>query len=402
MSSRIDEVVGRIDKERIYKHVLHLEGSRESLDSPERLDEAANYIRSEFEGLGFSTHEHNFRVQDIDKDFRNIDAATSTDDGFLMVTSHYDTVRDCPGADDNASGVAVMLEVARILAEENVSGARFVSFTLEEADPVTEMQRREARQRFGLTDTRYRYVSARTQKTFRLLQQHFDENYSRGLKLHEWAAEARKKYEKEFTPSELEYLRTLEVLYKERQEQYIIGSTRWVQEAISKGIKPEGVINLEMVGYFSSEEHSQSFPKGMVPGKPPFDFQTHGVNDFSIGDYIIVLGNANSGNLLGAFCEQSKSSLVDLPYAALHLPFPYEFIAANMRDLVRSDHAPFWRAGTPALFVGDSANFRNPYYHTPADTIDKLDFDFMSKVARATVATIMQLRTVSPLEVAPA
>ncbi len=156
-----------------------------------------------------------------------------------------------------------------------------------------------------------------------------------------------------------------------------------------------------MVGYVSNKEHSQALPKGMTPGKPPFDFLTHRVKDFLVGDYLVVLGNATANDLLGAFHDQGKSSLVDLPYAALHLPFPYEFIAKNMNDLLRSDHAPFWRAGIPGLFLSDGANFRNPYYHTPADTIDKLDFDFMTKVAKATLATITELRTGSHLQVAP-
>jgi len=57
------------------------------------------------------------------------------------------------------------------------------------------------------------------------------------------------------------------------------------------------------------------------------------------------------------------------------------------RDLLRSDHAPFWREGIPGLMVTDTANFRYPFYHTQADTIDKLDFNFMTKACKATIAT---------------
>ena len=368
------------------------------MDNPERLDDAANYIRSEFEANGLSTREHNFKVEGLDKEFRNIEAATNTDDGFLLVTSHYDTVRDCPGADDNASGVAVMLEVSRVLANGNVSGARFVSFTLEEHDPTIESRRRDARRKLGLTDSRHRFTSARTHQTFRMLQQSFDESLSRGLKLHELVPEVRKKHEGELNPTELEYLQTLEELYKGRDALYTVGSTRWLQETSTNRKLPSGVINFDMVGYVSDKEHSQRFPRGMNPGKPPFEFLTHRVKDFSVGNYLVVFGNSPATSLLETFCGQSKSSLIDIPYASLHLPFPYEFIAGNMNDLVRSDHAPFWRSDIPALLVADGGNFRNPYYHTPADTIDKLDFDFMAKVVKATVATIMQLRTGNPVD----
>ena len=44
-----------------------------------------------------------------------------------------------------------------------------------------------------------------------------------------------------------------------------------------------------------------------------------------------------------------------------------------------SDHASFWDAGLPALMVTDTAFFRNPNYHLPSDTIDTLDFTFMTK-----------------------
>ena len=51
----------------------------------------------------------------------------------LLVGAHYDTVIGTPGADDNASAVAVMLELARWTAKNRPSApVRFVAFTLEE------------------------------------------------------------------------------------------------------------------------------------------------------------------------------------------------------------------------------------------------------------------------------
>ena len=41
--------------------------------------------------------------------------------------------------------------------------------------------------------------------------------------------------------------------------------------------------------------------------------------------------------------------------------------------------------------ITDTANFRYPYYHTEADTIDKLDFEFMKKITQATIATVLDL-----------
>ena len=65
-------------------------------------------------------------------------------------------------------------------------------------------------------------------------------------------------------------------------------------------------------------------------------------------------------------------------------PFPSE--GAAVPELVPrvgdSDHASFWHEGYPAVMVTDTANFRYPYYHTPQDTIDKIDFDRMARVVR--------------------
>ncbi len=54
---------------------------------------------------------------------------------WLLVGAHYDAVVDSPGADDNASGVAVMIEVARMLGPGQ--GLMFVGFTLEEPQTNT-------------------------------------------------------------------------------------------------------------------------------------------------------------------------------------------------------------------------------------------------------------------------
>ena len=55
---------------------------------------------------------------------RNIE----TGSGEIVVGAHYDTVPGSPGADDNASGVAVLIELARLVP----SGVRFVAFANEE------------------------------------------------------------------------------------------------------------------------------------------------------------------------------------------------------------------------------------------------------------------------------
>ncbi len=66
----------------------------------------------------------------------------------ILIAAHYDAVPGTPGADDNATGVAVLLEFARIFATEPIKyPIRLVAFDQEEsgllgsADYVTKLRR---------------------------------------------------------------------------------------------------------------------------------------------------------------------------------------------------------------------------------------------------------------------
>ena len=72
-----------------------------------------------------------------------------------------------------------------------------------------------------------------------------------------------------------------------------------------------------------------------------------------------------------------------VPVQGLYLPdVPLGMIEGISHHLLRSDHAPFWRAGLPALMWTDTAEFRNPHYHRATDTPETLDHDFLAGVTR--------------------
>ncbi|MGF1580485.1 MAG: M28 family peptidase [Gemmataceae bacterium] len=54
------------------------------------------------------------------------------DGGYLLLGAHYDSVPDTPGADDNASAVALCLECARLLKKHNIGSTMIVLFNREE------------------------------------------------------------------------------------------------------------------------------------------------------------------------------------------------------------------------------------------------------------------------------
>ncbi len=75
-------------------------------------------------------------------------------------------------------------------------------------------------------------------------------------------------------------------------------------------------------------------------------------------------------------------------------------------DLRRSDHASFWDKNYKALMITDGANFRNKNYHTIKDSLQYLNMDFLTKVVKASIATLATLAgvehgTSSSLEYTP-
>jgi len=125
-----------INKSNLSKSVLKLSddiGSR-GYNQKDALDKSIGYISSEFKSYGYDLNIQTYTVNDIK--YQNIwveKKGAISPDKVLVVGAHYDTVIGTPGADDNASGVAGLLELARLLADVPMDKTvQFVAFTLEE------------------------------------------------------------------------------------------------------------------------------------------------------------------------------------------------------------------------------------------------------------------------------
>lgn len=388
----IDQLVDRVDIDLIYRHVLRLEGERHPISSPIRLDKAADYILSELRTYGLSVKCHKFKIEGFDTVFRNVEGAINGCDGEeLLIVSHYDTIQDSPGANDNASGVAVMLESARILAsKKNLSNIRFISFSLEEQNPTYVLKANETAQNLGLIDRNNRYTNFHTHRVMKLLREFRTKALAEGKNPEEAVKVAFSQFENQMNESEKKYMRELVESYKGITSTSwpgktgLIGSSFWVEDALRSQVKVLGVLCLETIGYTSNQKLSQKIPDGMTPEM----FHTYKASDVSIGNFLAIIGDANSDQLAESFCTQCRLDSIELPYAGLIVPLHFDDIAQfGLVDLLRSDHAPFWRVGIPGLMLTDTANFRYPYYHTQADTIEKLDFNFLAKICKATIAT---------------
>ena len=131
---RTPPVEGIISIENLKTHIRRLPADRNPYDRFQQLEEAGQYIYSEFLNTGLRVWEEPFQWEG--KRFRNIIAekkGTAWPQKVFILGAHYDTVPGSPGADDNASAIAVLLEVARkIGGMEFSSTIRLVAFSLEE------------------------------------------------------------------------------------------------------------------------------------------------------------------------------------------------------------------------------------------------------------------------------
>ena len=98
------------------------------------LERAATYIQSILVDAGYAVSEQPYQY--LDYRVANVigsPAGVAGASDFYVVGAHYDTVQTTPGADDNASAVAVMLELARRVAKVGLKvPVLFAAFTLEE------------------------------------------------------------------------------------------------------------------------------------------------------------------------------------------------------------------------------------------------------------------------------
>ncbi len=108
-------------------------GPRSMLNS-DALEQAGGYIEEVLSGLGYTVQEQEYTWMGCT--FRNVGVQLPGEthpDEVVVVGAHYDTVPDTPGADDNGSGVAALLELARLCRGMHPGRTlHLVAFTLEE------------------------------------------------------------------------------------------------------------------------------------------------------------------------------------------------------------------------------------------------------------------------------
>ena len=119
------------------KRLQHITGERNPFSSPRHLAQVENYIEREFASYRLSVESDTFTH--LGRSYRNIigRAGPESSAPLIILGAHFDSVEGTPGADDNASGVAVLLEAARILSGLRLrSPVLFSAFNLEELNMI--------------------------------------------------------------------------------------------------------------------------------------------------------------------------------------------------------------------------------------------------------------------------
>ena len=265
-------------KDRLAAHVRSLSetvGER-NLQRSGSLQATIDYLYDSLQQSGYAVSEHAYTVDG--KEVKNIEATltgTKSTAGVVIVGAHYDSVAGTVGANDNASGVAALLELARLFQGNKFSRSVHFVFFVNEEPPYFQTEQ--------------------------------------------------------------------------------MGSLVYARQLKRNKIPVSAMISLETIGFYSDARDSQKYPALLGLFYP------------SRGNFIGFVGNPESRDLVRRVVRRFREST----------NFPSEGIAApaDWPGVGWSDHWSFWEQDWPAIMITDTAPFRYRYYHTPFDTIDKINFE---------------------------
>lgn len=152
-----------------------------------------------------------------------------------------------------------------------------------------------------------------------------------------------------------------------------MGSYVYAKYLFDNKIDVIGMINYEMIGYFTNENVDLSKLSMFITKKQA---------DISKGNFIAMVCNEQSQNFMSEFDFENIDKNIE--YVEAMIPTPINQITA-------SDHLNFWKFGYKAIMVTDTAHFRNPNYHTANDTLETLDVNKMQCVVNLVVESIKEM-----------
>jgi hypothetical protein len=132
--AKTESSLSAVDPARLKAHVSMLSVTLAPRDHghPQNLDRVAAYIAKEFKKATETVSEQPFQV--YGQTYRNVSAFFGPDTRErIVIGAHYDSAGELPAADDNASGVAGLIELAHLLGKAPLkTRVELVAYTLEE------------------------------------------------------------------------------------------------------------------------------------------------------------------------------------------------------------------------------------------------------------------------------
>jgi peptidase M28-like protein len=292
--ARLSTLAGQIETGRLMDHVQALTGEHQEETplscSPRQREEyaplcyvtrdrARTLMRTRLEEAGLQVREQEGQRGELT--FTNLIAdlpGTTRPEEIVLVGAHFDA--HYMGADDNSTGVAGVLELARVLSGYRFERTlRFVGFDLEELGDIGSAH----------------YVD-------------------------------------------------------------LLGDEKLVATVI-----------FDCIGYYDTRPGSQA----SLPGLPSPD----------TGDFLAIIGNDRSLELATEL-HQLNDHLELMKLVSIIAPGDGTSAVPVSASLMRSDHAPFWYKGHKALFLTDTADYRNPHYHRSSDKPSTLAPDFFRRAVQ--------------------
>ena len=132
MAIQDDKAVVNVLRKHVYTLAEDI-GERNIIHA-QALHDAERYIKETWQAMGYEVHTQVYDVNDIPSANLEITIPGShKPNEILLVGAHYDSVSGSPGANDNGSGVAAILELARLFISSSPQRSiRFVAFVNEE------------------------------------------------------------------------------------------------------------------------------------------------------------------------------------------------------------------------------------------------------------------------------
>ncbi len=113
---QIAKQIGEIEQGRIRRHVETLAGfGPRSVDDPATVQKTLAYLEDQLVTFGYAVSREPFGAEPYEFNLLASTVGKELPNSIVELGGHYDTVRGSPGADDNGSAVAGVLEIARVL-----------------------------------------------------------------------------------------------------------------------------------------------------------------------------------------------------------------------------------------------------------------------------------------------